>query len=376
MNTQPRPASDLPPSEFQARVKRLLARQKSQRLDAVLLLTEMNRYYFTGLGTSNGMLITEPSEAPAFYTDFRYLTMARRLAPWLPCHSIWRPPDEPSVLAGLGAGWRRIGYEGHMDAARFLRLKAALPDAEWVDTGVMLSELRAIKSRAEQRLMRAALAANDRLFASLMRQVKPGMSEWEIRGIARREADLLGQGEAFDTIACVGSNGAECHHDPDGTVLKHGQPLLVDLGLKLDHYCADLTRCVSFGTPAPLYRKLHAIVLAANRKAIRAIRPGVPCCAIDAVARKHIAKAGYGAYFGHSLGHGLGLEVHEPPSFSPACKTLLEPGMVITVEPGIYLPGKLGIRIEDVILVTRTGCEVLTHAPRTFCPGAHTENLS
>ena len=99
-------------------------------------------------------------------------------------------------------------------------------------------------------------------------------------------------------------------------------------------------------------------------------------CAIDAVARKHIEKAGYGAYFGHSLGHGLGLEVHEPPSFSTACKTLLEPGMVITVEPGIYLPGKLGIRIEDVVLVTRTGCEVLTHAPRTFCPGAHLEDLS
>lgn len=358
-----RPAHDLPSKEFQTRVKHLLSCQKRLRLDAALIVTDTNRYYLTGLRTSNGVLLTEPGEAPAFYTDFRYLTMARRLSPWLPCHTVWRPSEEPSVLAGMGTGWRRIGYEGHMDAARFLRLKAALPDAEWVDIGDALAELRAVKSRAEQQALRAAAAANDRLLADVLRKTVPGMSEWEICGLVRREADRLGQGEAFDTVACVGRNAAECHHQPDATVLKRGQPLLLDLGLKLDHYCADLTRCVFFGTPTPLYGELHAIVLAANRKAIRAIRPGVPCRDIDAVARGEIEKAGYGACFGHSLGHGLGLEVHEPPSFSSACASPLKPGMILTVEPGIYLPGRLGIRIEDVILVTRTGCEVLTHAP-------------
>ncbi len=348
-----------------ARVKRLQACQRRQRLDAILIVSDINRYYFTGLETSNGVLLSEPADEPAFYTDFRYLTMAKHQAPWLPCHTLWRPAEEPSVLAGMeNSGWRRIGFEGHMDAARFLRWKAAMPEAEWIDIGGSVAELRAVKSRAEQQAVRAAVTANDRLFATLLQHVKPGLSEWEIRSLVRCEADRLGQGEAFDTIACAGRNGAECHHHPDGTLLRQGQPLLVDLGLKLNHYCADMTRCIFFGTPTPLYRELYAIVLEANRKAIRAIRPGVPCCDIDAVARGHIEKAGYGTFFGHGLGHGLGLEVHESPSFSSACKTSLKPGMVLTVEPGIYVPDKLGIRIEDVVLVTRGGCEVLTQTPR------------
>ncbi len=359
-----RPARDLPAAEFQARVTRLLAYQKSQYLDAVFLFTAVNRYYFTGLATSSGLLLTRNGAGPAFYTDFRYLTMAKRGAPWLPCRTLWRPADEQAALAKLGQGWRRIGYEGQLDAATFLRMKAALPQAEWVDVGRPVAELRAVKSRAEQRAVRAAVAANDRLIAAVLKEVKPGISEREISTLVRREADRLGQGEAFDTIACVGRNGAECHHHPDMTVLKRGQPLLLDLGLKLDHYCSDLTRCVFFGTPSPLYRELHTIVLEANLKAVRAIKPGELCCDIDAVARTHIEKAGYGAHFGHSLGHAVGLEIHESPGFSSSCRTVLKPGMVLTVEPGIYLPGKTGIRIEDMVLVTRTGCEVLSQTPR------------
>lgn len=360
------PPCDLPPSEFQARLKRLLACQKRLRLDALLLITETTLYYLTGLDTSNGLLLTRTTDEPVFHTDFRYLTMARRQAPWLTCDALWRPADEQSVLAGLGHGWCRIGYEGRMDAARFLRWQKSLPNVEWVDVSATVAELRSVKSIAEQQAMRAAIAANDQLFACVLKQTAPGLSEWTIRNLVRREADQLGQGEAFDTIACVGRNGAECHHQPDNTVLKRGQSLLVDLGLRLNHYCADMTRCVVFGKPTALYRELHALVHTANRKAIRAIRPGRTCRDIDAVARGHIEKAGYGAYFGHGLGHGLGLEVHESPSFSSACGTRLKPGMVLTVEPGIYLPGKLGIRLEDVILVTRTGCEVLTHTPHAL----------
>jgi len=268
------------------------------------------------------------------------------------------------VLAGMGTGWRRVGFEGRMEAARLLRFQAALPDAEWVDVTPETDRLRAVKSPAEQSRLRAAAEANDCLFAELLRRVRPGMSEWAISAVVRREAERLGQGEAFAAIACVGRGAAECHHQPDDTVLRRGQPLLVDLGLKLNHACADMTRCVSFGPPTPLWREIYRIVLTANRAAVRAIRPGLPCQAIDAVARGVIERAGYGPFFGHSLGHGLGLEVHESPSFSSACATELAPGMVLTVEPGIYLPGRLGIRIEDVILVTRDGCEVLTGTPR------------
>ena len=352
------------PTEIQRRLRRLQAAQRQQRLDALLVTDEINRFYFTGLATSNGVLLSERCAPPAFYTDFRYLTMARRAAPWLPAHLLWRPALEPEVVAGLGRGWRRVGYEGSMPASRFLKLQAALPEVEWVNATVLIQELRAVKSPEEQRRMRAAISANDRLFAETLRQTAPGMSEWEISTVVRREAERLGQGEAFSAIACAGRSAAECHHQPDDTVLRRGQPLLVDLGLKLDHACADMTRCVSFGPPTPLWREIYRIVLTANRAAVRAIRPGVPCHAIDAVARGVIERAGYGPYFGHSLGHGLGLEVHEAPSFSAACNTELAPGMVLTVEPGIYLPGRLGIRIEDVILVTRDGCEVLTGTPR------------
>jgi Xaa-Pro aminopeptidase len=363
------PALDLPSEEFEARVKRLRAWQVSERLDAVVIVTEVNRYYFTGLQTSNGVVLSERGQTPVFYTDFRYLAMAKSRLRFMPSQNLWRPSDEQSVLAGMGQTWRRVGYEGALSAARYNTLKAALPQVEWVDIGGGLAAMRSVKSLSEQRLVRAAVAANDRLLATVLKQVVPGMSEWDIRTRVRREADLLGQGEAFDTIACVGRHAAECHHHPDTAVLKRGQLLLLDLGVKKNHYCSDLTRTVCCGTPSPLLRDVHRIVLEANRKAVRAIRPGRRCDEIDGVARRHIAKAGYGDYFGHGLGHSLGLEIHESPSFSASCKTELKPGMILTVEPGIYLPGRLGVRIEDVIRVTRTGCEVLSHAPRALTLG-------
>lgn len=358
------PATDLPAREFEGRVRSLRAWQARERLDAVLIATDVNRYYFTGLETSNGLFLSELGRAPVFYTDFRYLVVAKRRLGFLSSQTIWRPSDEQAVLAGMGRSWRRVGYEGALSAARFNKLSEALPSVEWVDIGNGLAEMRALKSKAEQRVMREAVAANDRLLSAVLRQTVPGMSEWEIRNRVRREADFLGQGEAFDTIACVGRNAAECHHHPDSSVLRKGQPLLLDLGVKRNRYCSDLTRTVCLGTPSALLCDVHRVVLEANRKAIRAIRPGRRCDEIDGVARRHIAKAGYGAYFGHGLGHGLGLEIHESPSFSATCRAELRPGMLLTVEPGIYLPGRLGVRIEDVILVTGTGCEVLSQSPR------------
>ncbi len=361
-------ARDLPGTEFARRTKQLRARLARECLDAALVLTDVNRYYLTGLSTSNGAVLLQGGCPPVFYTDFRYLVMARRSLDFMASRKMWRPADEARTLSALGKTWRRVGYEGQMEAARFNRWRDALPQVEWVDVGPLLAAMRSVKSPAEQRAIRAAVAANDRLYAMVVRQIVSGMSEWAIRTLVRREADLLGQGEAFDTIACVGRNGAECHHHPDGTILRTGQTLLLDLGVKCDHYCSDMTRSVCFGSPTPLYRKIHGIVSEANRLAIRAIRPGRRCDEIDAVARRHIERAGYGSCFGHGLGHSLGLEIHESPSFSPNCTTVLEPGMTITVEPGIYLPGRLGVRIEDVVLVTDNGCDVLSQTPRGLSP--------
>lgn len=361
-----RPPLDLPPNEFRKRTNLLMAWQCQQKLDNVLIVGDINRYYFTGLQTSNGVLLSNRKTGPSFYTDSRYLTMARQGAPWLPVHELWTPLQEADVLSGLGSSWRRVGFEGTLATKRFLPLQKALPQVDWVDLSQEIAAIRAVKSPAEQQAVRQAIAANDALFNDLLTQLHPGLSEWQIRTFVRQAADCYGQGEAFDTIACVGRYAAEPHHHPNETVLKRGQPLLLDLGLKLNHYCADMTRCVTFGSPSTLFRELHQIVLEANQQAVRAIRPGLPCHAIDAIARTHIANAGFGKYFTHSLGHGVGLEIHEGPTLSPTCATVLTPGMIVTVEPGIYLPGRLGIRIEDVVRVTQDGAEVLTQTPHTL----------
>ncbi|MEI6809361.1 MAG: M24 family metallopeptidase, partial [bacterium] len=147
--------------------------------------------------------------------------------------------------------------------------------------------------------------------------------------------------------------------------LKPGQELLLDFGLIAGSYLSDMTRVIFYGQPSREMRKIHSIVLDANRRAVDAVRPGRKCCRIDAVGRSVIEKAGYGKYFGHSLGHGVGLEIHEHPSFSTRDKSRLKPGMVMTVEPGIYLPGIGGVRIEDMVLVNDSGCDVLTSSPRS-----------
>ena len=355
------PARHLPVLEFAKRIKRLGVLQAHHSLDAVFIVTDINRYYFTGLDASNGILLLTSS--PVFYTDFRYLTAARKSLPFMPVKKLWQFTDDRDALAALGKSWRRVGYEGTVSAKRLASLREALPHVEWLDVSDAVSEMRSVKSPAEQRILHNAIRANDIAFANVRKQICVGMREWDVRNMIRREMDVVGQGEAFDTIVCAGKNSAECHHHPDETVIRQDQPVLIDMGVKRDYYCSDMTRSFCMGSPSLFYREIYKIVLTANRKAIQAIRPGRRCADIDEVARRHIAKAGYGKYFGHSLGHSLGLEVHEAPSFSTNCNTVLKPGMMLTVEPGIYLPGRFGVRIEDVILVTTNGCEVLTTTP-------------
>ena len=350
------PAMDLPSKEFTARMKKFIRFQKKAKLDAVIVLSEVNLYYLTGIISDNAVLLVENGKEPAFYTDFRYLVMAKRKAPDLKIDALWGRIGDPDHWSSVGKKWKRVGYEGSISASTFLIFRQALPDVEWVDVSGDLMEMRSIKSPAEQKMIRYAAAQNDKMCQELIRQIEVGMTEWEMRNIARRLCDELGQGEAFDTIACVGKNAAECHHEPDETVLKNNQPLLLDLGVRANHYCSDMTRCVTFGKSTSFYREIFDIVDRANRAAIAAIRPGLPCDSIDEVARSVIRNAGYGKAFAHSLGHSVGLEIHEMPCYSPGCKTVIQPGMIITVEPGIYLPKRLGVRLEDLVLVTKNGC--------------------
>ena len=209
----------------------------------------------------------------------------------------------------------------------------------------------------------AAEALNDEIWARAQKDIRPNMTEKDIQRVIRAWMNALGDGEAFETIVCAGANAAECHHVPDGTVWRKGEPLLVDMGVKLDGVCSDMTRCLKPSrSPDPEYDRVYDIVLEANRAAIAAVRPGMTTGALDKVARDIIRKAGYAKAFGHSLGHGVGYEIHELPMARPKDGTVLEPGMLVTIEPGIYLEGRLGVRIEDLVLITTTGCEVLSHS--------------
>ena len=357
------PPRALPVAEYERRLRTLVTALRRKGLDGALITNGVSRLYYTGFESSAGTLLVDAAEGPVFVVDFRYILMARKAMPFAKC--VLQKSGAPSQVDRHVRKWRTAGYEARMSVGDFDRLKAKLTHIEsWMAVDDIIVGQRSVKSRAEQAVLRRAIAANDKLYAKVLQQIRPGMTEWEVRGLFRRIADEVGQGESFDTIVCAGANGAECHHDPDLTPIPKRGPVLMDFGVLVDHYCSDMTRCISFGKPTALYRKVYGIVLEANRKAIAKLRPGMTGEEVDAIARRHIKKAGYGDAFGHSLGHSVGMEIHEGPNFSPRESRVIKPGMVITVEPGIYLPGRLGVRIEDVVLVTRNGCECLTQSPR------------
>ena len=357
------PPRVLPAAEYERRLKALVAALRRRKLDGAVITEGVSRLYYTGFESSAGTLLVDADEGPVFVVDFRYILMARKAMPFAKC--VLQKGGAASQVARHTRRWRSAGYEGRMSVTAFERLRKSLADiASWEAVDEIIAGQRSVKSAAEQKALRRAIAANDRLYADVLGKIRPGMTEWDVRGLFRQGADRFAQGESFATIVCAGANGAECHHEPDLTPIPSRGPVLMDFGVVLDHYCSDMTRCVSFGKPSPFYRKIYDIVLEANRKAVARIRPGMTGAEVDAVARRHIEKAGYGDAFAHSLGHSVGMEIHEGPNFSTGEKRVIKPGMVITVEPGIYLPGRLGVRIEDVVLVTRTGCECLTASPR------------
>ena len=245
-----------------------------------------------------------------------------------------------------------------------MQLEKAFPGATFADIDANVKELRAVKTADELAKLRAAEALNDRIWSEAQKKFKPGMTEREMARVIQHLMIELGEGEAFETIVCVGKNAAECHHVPDDTVWNGKESVLVDMGVKLDGYCSDMTRNMVPARPSKLYKKVYGLVLEANLRAIAAAKPGMTAGQLDKVARDFLTKNGFGEAFGHSLGHGVGIEIHEAPWAARKQKMVLRPGMSVTIEPGLYLEGNLGVRIEDLVLITETGCEVISHAAK------------
>ena len=354
------------PNPFAGRLAAFAAKLRQRGIVAAFVHGEANQKGLVGFGCDNGCLRVEAGGPVVFFTDFRYIPAAKREAPWLDVR------DMASLCAAdirrPRGGKFRMGYEGSIPATRYLALKRTFRSAELVDVGNDLLLLRAVKTPDEIARIKEAVALNDRIWCEVRREIKPGLTEKDIQRMIRARMNDLGDGEAFETIVCAGANAAECHHVPDGTVWRRGDPLLVDMGVKLGGYCSDMTRCIG-GVGRRIagrsrYDEIYGLVLSANLAAIAAARPGINGRQLDAAAREVIRRAGYGRKFGHALGHGVGIEIHEQPVASMRSATVLKPGMLVTIEPGVYVEGELGVRIEDLVLITENGCEVLTASPK------------
>ena len=351
------------------RIEELEKIARRRKLDLVLVADQANIRALTGINCDNAVLKGERVRrgegekfGVALYTDFRYVPMVHRVAPKLKCRDIKR-----LGVSRRGAGTsrpRRIGYESSISHARFLEWQKKFPKAKFVDVSKDLAAIRAVKTADEIAAIRAAEKLDCEIWEAARGKFRAGMTERQMARIIQKLMIDKGDGEAFATIVCVGKNAAECHHEPDDTVWNGREPVLVDMGVKLNGVCSDLTRNLVPVRASRLYRQVYDLVLKANLAAIAAAKPGMTGKALDKVARDVIRKGGFGKCFGHSLGHGVGYEIHEPPTASKKGNMVLKPGMLVTIEPGIYLEDNLGVRIEDLVLITETGCEVLSNCEK------------
>jgi Xaa-Pro aminopeptidase len=311
------------------------------------------------------MLLLQPDQA-LLLTDARYTTQVRQEADC--AFKVVQGPLLKAVLPLIEKrGARSLGLEAaHLTVDAYSMLEAALrPKVALRPLTGVVEWLRLVKSAAEVERIRAAVRLTSQAFDRSMRKVKPGIQERELA--AELDFQMLRGGAerpAFETIVAFGARAALPHARPTQNPLESNELLLIDMGAQLQGYTSDMTRMAHLGRPSPASRRLHRAVLEAQLAAIDAVRPGVTAHTVDRAARSTLRRHGLDRQFLHSTGHGLGLEIHEPPRLGKKESTALEAGMVITIEPGVYQEGVAGVRIEDTVLVTRAGCEVLTPTPK------------
>ena len=341
----------------------------SKQVDAVILTSPANMRYMAGFCGEGYVYLSEKKQF--LVTDSRYTIAAKK-----------ESPDFETICYQAGGYYsallqtveeehiQRLGFEDlNMTVAEYEKLKNELEgkDVILVPLGNSVKQLRQIKEDWEIHRIRQAEAIGDRAFKRLLGEVKAGMTEKQVA--ARLEFFMKEEGAeglSFDTIAASGPHSAMPHAVPTDRKLTKGDLLTMDFGCLYQGYCSDMTRTIAIGKVSEEQRKIYDVVKKAQETALAGIRPGMTGAQIDKLARNVIKKAGYGEYFGHALGHSVGLEIHESPNFSPREETVIRPGMVITVEPGIYVEGVGGVRIEDVVVITEDGCENITHSAKEW----------
>jgi Xaa-Pro aminopeptidase len=354
-------------SSFTARRKKLRALLAKAEADTLLVTNFKNVTYLTGFtGDDSYLLVTPGNET--LVTDMRYTTQLADECPGLALAVRQQGETMAYFVAGVIGREKieRLGIEGHSATVSLERsLAKVLPNMTFVVTENLVERLRMVKDKDEIKATRRACQQAQRAFDEALARVSTSTTEADLAAELEYQARLAGaKGLSFPAIVAVNERAALPHATPSKRRLGESDFVLVDWGVSSGLYMSDLTRVIVTGKISPKLRKVYGVVLKAQVAAIDAIRPGVSCEQVDRVARQIITRAGWGKLFGHGLGHGTGLEIHEAPRLAKGQKTKLEPGMIVTVEPGVYFPGWGGVRIEDDILVTRTGHEVLTEVPK------------
>ncbi len=341
------------------RIKLIRNQLNKNRINCLIVTKPANVTYTTGfLGDDSWAVITMVQVY--LLTDSRYTEQARKEC--VGCKIIRHVDSLPQAVAKLTKKLKSIKtvtVEKSTSLADFEQLKKTVKVRLKTSTNV-IETIRSCKDSSEIMAVKAASRIAAKALKQTLPYIKPGITENELAGMLNFQIRKLGAANSFDTIVAFGPNASRPHHQPGTRKLKRRDTVLIDFGAKYKGYCCDITRCFIVGSPIAFYQKAYDTVQEAQTAAIKMIKDGVEISKVDTAARKVIHKSGLPVY-GHGTGHGLGLEVHELPVINPRNKSKLEAGQIITVEPGIYIPGRLGIRIEDDILVTKTGCQILTH---------------
>lgn len=338
---------------------------KNRDLDAILITNEVNQRYACGFPFTDGFVFINREKA-WLITDSRYIEAAREaVSSNVEVLLFDNKHPKTRILKGLLTEGQKLAAEdSRLSRAEWLAYEKLL-DTEFTAAGDLLEGLRASKDKEELQSMVEAQRISERALDETLQIIRAGMTEKEVAAeLVYRMLKNGGEGNAFDPIVVTGKNTSKPHGIPGDTILQDGDFLTMDFGCLKNGYCSDMTRTVAIGRATDEMRALYGIVLESQLAGIAAARSGIPGCEIDEAARTVIRDAGYGEFFGHGFGHSLGLEIHEGPACNPREKRLMPDSAVVSAEPGIYLPGKFGVRIEDVMILRADGAEVITRAPK------------
>ncbi|MFC4182888.1 Xaa-Pro dipeptidase [Saccharococcus thermophilus] len=346
------------------KLEKLRALFDEHHIDGLLVTNPYNRRYITGFTGTAGVAVISRDKA-VFITDFRYVEQASKQVQGFEIVQHTGPIVEEAAKQVARLGIQKLGFEQEdVSYATFKAYESAVK-AELVPTSHVIEKLRLIKSESEIKILKEAAEIADAAFEHILSFIRPGVKEIDVAN--ELEFFMRKQGatsSSFDTIVASGYRSALPHGVATEKVIEKGELVTLDFGAYYKGYCSDITRTIAVGAISDELKTIYDIVLQAQLRGMNGIKPGMTGKEADALTRDYISEKGYGEYFGHSTGHGIGLEIHEGPALSVRSDVVLAPGMVVTVEPGIYIPGLGGVRIEDDTVVTENGNEPLTHSPK------------